>query len=122
VDVVKFLFICATRVLIGGTVVVVVVVLVEVDVEVDVEVEVEVNVEDVDVEVEVDEEGISPVVVVLVVMIGLQHSYASISFQSPTLGISLCKIRLPGINLPVPSYLTNAFKSFRLDIVINLAR
>jgi hypothetical protein len=62
------------------------------------------------------------VVVVVVVLIGLQHSYASICLQSPTLGISLCKIRLPGINLPVPSYLTNAFKSFLLDIVINLTR
>jgi hypothetical protein len=46
---------------------------------------------------------VAAAVVVVDVVVGLQHSYASISFQSPTLGLLLWRIRLPGITLPLPS-------------------
>jgi hypothetical protein len=42
-------------------------------------------------------------VVVVVVVVKLQHSFASISTQLPTLGLNLCKIKLPAITRPVPS-------------------
>jgi len=53
------------------------------------------------------------VVVVLVVVVGLQHSYAVISFHLPTLGLFLLRMRLPGTMRPLPSKRTYAFKSLR---------
>ena len=50
---------------------------------------------DVDVLVEVD--------VVVEVVVGLQHKYACVSTQLPTLGLILLRIRLPAIKRPVPS-------------------
>jgi hypothetical protein len=49
------------------------------------------------------------VVVVVVVGTKLQHSFASISCQLPTLGLNLCKIKLLGTIRPVPSKRTYAF-------------
>lgn len=46
------------------------------------------------------------VVVDEVVVVGLQHSYATISFHLPTFGIFLLRIKLPGTTLPLPSNLT----------------
>jgi hypothetical protein len=54
--------------------------------------------------------------VVDVVVVGLQHSYAGISNQLPTLGFFLLRIRLLGTILPVPSKRTKAL-SGRLSIV-----
>jgi hypothetical protein len=87
---------------------VVVVVLVDVDVEVLVLVEVLV---DVDVLVEDDVVVVVGVAVVVVVVVGtkLQHSFASISCQLPSLGLNLCKIKLLGTIRPVPSKRTYAF-------------
>jgi hypothetical protein len=84
--------------------VVVVVVLVDVEVLVLVEVLVDVLVED-DVVVVV---GVA-VVVVVVVGTKLQHSFASISCQLPSLGLNLCRIKLLGTIRPVPSKRTYAF-------------
>jgi hypothetical protein len=53
--------------------------------------------------------------VVVVVVVSLQHSYAGISTQLPTLGFFLLRIRLLGTILPVPSNLTKALRG-RLSI------
>jgi hypothetical protein len=53
--------------------------------------------------------GAAVVLLVVVVVVGLQHSYASISFQLPTLGLKRWRIKLPAITRPVPSKRTYAF-------------
>jgi hypothetical protein len=60
--------------------------------------------------------GAAVVVDVVVDVVGLQHSYAGISTQLPTLGFFLLRIRLLGTILPVPSNLTKALRG-RLSIV-----
>ena len=43
------------------------------------------------------------VLVLVVVVVGAQHSYAGTSFQLPTLGFCLLRIKLPATTRPLPS-------------------
>jgi hypothetical protein len=59
----------------------------------------------VDVDVEVLVEVVVAGAVVVVEVVGPQHSYADITTHFPTLGIFLLRIRLPATSLPCPSSL-----------------
>jgi hypothetical protein len=58
--------------------------------------------------------------VVVEVVVGLQHSYAGISFHLPTLGLFFLRIKLPATIRPEPSKRTNAFKGLVLIVLILL--
>ena len=57
----------------------------------------------------------------IAVVVGLQHSYATISCQLPTLGLFLRNTRLPDTTLPDPSNLTKAFNGRLLMLPIFLS-